>query len=191
MPHSVPTVVLHQNDMAPIWQQSFPFFKSCHKIRSNIHPEIQTCMTNSFTDQWISSSTHSSMKPLTRLCEWTSTSTARHVRFDTFHFWMPAIILQFSPLGHEHPLLHTALHGNCMHSAKKWYYDIQTLYHIVDFHFWTRLSTQCLHNKCVWIPIHIPHLMVIFTSTCHMLSNAHTPFLLFTHLWPSKEKQLP
>ena len=38
----------------------------------------------------------------------------------------------------------------------------------------------CTTNACVFQHIH-PHLAVIFTSTCHILSSAHTPFLLFTY----------
>jgi hypothetical protein len=104
-----------------------------------------------------------------------------------FHFCILVPNLLLNPLCNEHPLLHVALHGNGIHSTKNCYSHIQTLFHVVDLYFLTRSPTQsCLHIKCIY-----PHLMVIFKCNYHMFSNKHALFLLFPHLWPPKEKQLP
>lgn len=43
-----------------------------------------------------------------------------------------------------------------------------------------------MHSHCLYVN---PHLMVTFTSICHMLSNVHTPFVIATFLL--KKKWLP
>jgi hypothetical protein len=43
----------------------------------------------------------------------------------------------------------------------------------------------CQHDACASLYIYL-HLMVTFTSTCHVLSNIHTPFPMLPHFWPKK-----
>jgi hypothetical protein len=81
----------------------------------------------------------------------------------------------------------SVLGGKCYNSLPN---STNSLFHVHS----VRRNKTMIQNACSllvssqWVLYIYPHLMVTFTSTCHMLSNDYAPFLMLPHFWPRRKR---